>query len=103
MYKKISYTFQRIPDTQSRVITKVYDFLGQPSYFIYNTKYLITQGPSVTIQGLSLSALQLQYKVYHSVPFSYNTRFITKDTSVTIQGLSLRTLQSQYKVFDHED
>ena len=32
MYIKISYTFQRIPDTQSRVITKVYDFLGQPSY-----------------------------------------------------------------------
>ena len=32
IYIKISYTFQRIPDTQSRVITKVYDFLGQPSY-----------------------------------------------------------------------
>ena len=32
MYIQISYTFQRIPDTQSRVITKVYDFLGQPSY-----------------------------------------------------------------------
>ena len=32
MYLKISYKFQRIPDTQSRVITKVYDFLGQPSY-----------------------------------------------------------------------
>ena len=32
MYIKISYKFHRIPDTQSRVITKVYDFLGQPSY-----------------------------------------------------------------------
>ena len=32
MYIKIPYTFQSIPDTQSRVITKVYDFLGQPSY-----------------------------------------------------------------------
>ena len=32
MYIKISYKFHRIPDTKSRVITKVYDFLGQPSY-----------------------------------------------------------------------
>ena len=32
MYMKISYKFHRIHDTQSRVITKVYDFLGQPSY-----------------------------------------------------------------------
>ena len=32
MYLKISYKFHRIPDTQSHVITKVYDFLGQPSY-----------------------------------------------------------------------
>ena len=30
----MSYTFQRIPDTQSCVITKVYDFLGQPSYIV---------------------------------------------------------------------
>ena len=35
MYIQISYTFQRIPDTQPRVITKVYDFLGQPSYIQY--------------------------------------------------------------------
>ena len=34
MYIKISYKFHRISDTQSRVITKVYDFLGQPSYCI---------------------------------------------------------------------
>ena len=34
MYIKISYTFQRIPDTVSRVITKVYDFMGQPSYML---------------------------------------------------------------------
>ena len=33
MYIKISDTFPRIPDTQSRVITKVYEFLGQPSYY----------------------------------------------------------------------
>ena len=32
LYIKISYTFQRTPDTQSRVIRKVYDFLGQPLY-----------------------------------------------------------------------
>ena len=32
MYIEISYKFHRIPDTQSRVLTKVYDFLGQPSY-----------------------------------------------------------------------
>ena len=32
MYIKISYKFHRIPETQSRVITNVYDFLGQPSY-----------------------------------------------------------------------
>ena len=32
MYIKISYKFHRSPDTHSRVITKVYDFLGQPSY-----------------------------------------------------------------------
>ena len=36
MYIKISYKFHRIPDTQSRVITKVYDFLGQPSYSSLN-------------------------------------------------------------------
>ena len=32
IYIKKSYTFQRILDTKYRVITKVYDFLGQPSY-----------------------------------------------------------------------
>ena len=32
MYIEISYKFHRISDTQSRVLTKVYDFLGQPSY-----------------------------------------------------------------------
>ena len=32
MYIKISCKYHRIPDTQSHVITKVYDFLGQPSY-----------------------------------------------------------------------
>ena len=34
MYIKISYKFHRIPDTQSSVLTKVYDFLGQPSYIL---------------------------------------------------------------------
>ena len=33
MYIKISYTFHRTPDRQSRFITKVHDLLGQPSYF----------------------------------------------------------------------
>ena len=32
MYMKISYKFHRIPDIQFHVVTKVYDFLGQPSY-----------------------------------------------------------------------
>ena len=40
MYIKISYKFHRIPDTQSRAITKVYDFLGQPSYVGIVTCYL---------------------------------------------------------------
>ena len=34
MYIKISRIFHRVPDTQSRFITKVYDFLGQPSYIL---------------------------------------------------------------------
>ena len=32
MYIKISYKLQGIPDTQSRLIAKVNNFLGQPSY-----------------------------------------------------------------------
>ena len=32
MYIKMSYKFHRIPDTQSHLITKVHDLLGQPSY-----------------------------------------------------------------------
>ena len=32
LYIKISYKFHRIPDAQSCDITKVYDFLGHPSY-----------------------------------------------------------------------
>ena len=35
MYMDISYKFHRIPDTQPRVITKVHDLLGQPSYLDY--------------------------------------------------------------------
>ena len=30
----ISYKFHRIPDRQSRYITKVHDLLGQPSYSV---------------------------------------------------------------------
>ena len=36
MYINISYKFHRIPDTQSRFITKVHDLLGQPSYLTYD-------------------------------------------------------------------
>ena len=32
MYINISYKFHRIPDRQSRFITKVHDLLGQPLY-----------------------------------------------------------------------
>ena len=46
MYIKISYKFHRIPDTQSRVITKVYDFLGQPSYIKFQYFSLkVTKNP----------------------------------------------------------
>ena len=34
MYIEISYKFHRIPDTQSRVIAKVYNFLGKPLYVL---------------------------------------------------------------------
>ena len=32
MYKNTSYTYHRVTYTQSCVITKVHDLLGQPSY-----------------------------------------------------------------------
>ena len=34
MYINISYKFHRIPDRQTRFITKVHDLLGQPSYVV---------------------------------------------------------------------
>ena len=36
MYKNISLKYHRITGTQTRVITKVHDLLGQPSYIYYN-------------------------------------------------------------------
>ena len=54
MYIKISYKYHRIPDTQSRVITKFYDFLGQPSYNKISIKlalcmYISKLAPSIVI------------------------------------------------------
>ena len=40
MYINISYKFHRIPDRQSRFITKVHDLLGKPSYIRMNEEAL---------------------------------------------------------------
>ena len=54
MYIEISYKFHRIPDTQSRVLTKVYDFLGQPSY----TKVFCRMN---VFQGLVVKGIMKEY------------------------------------------
>ena len=50
MYIKISYKFHRIPDTQSRVITKVYDFLGQSSYVCFILRLFFNETNSVALK-----------------------------------------------------
>ena len=45
MYIEILFKFQRFPDTQSRVITKVYAFLGQPSYVYIGVLFDIPVSP----------------------------------------------------------
>ena len=68
MYINISYKFHRIPNRQSRFITKVHDLLGQPSY-IHTLFWLLV---SLKLSPLYIYVHYSDYwSVWHSPPSIY--------------------------------